>query len=763
MALVKDGVTWDGVENPYIPGETLDIDPSLQLHTEADENIDPVTYEVLRYNLWNINEEHGLTIQKTSGSPIAIYAMDFNPSLLTENAEFIYYGPYMQYMSGVTDNQIKWTMENRSSNPGIGEGDMFLSNDPWVGAAHQQDVTVLCPVFWEGKLFCWVADVLHHYDLGGITPSSFCPGARDVFDEPAPFPPVKIVERGVLRRDIEALHLRRSRKPNLVALDLRSQIAGNTVAKERILRLLERYGAATIKGVMRKIINNAEQSFLRKLRRLPDGLWREQTYIEVAYPGDRHAYRAVLTVTKEGDKLIFENVGTAPQVGAINTTYSGWRGSILTALNQMFCYDQLYCVAGAVRHLEFRPTLGTFTVAKFPAAVSSAPIQGMETSLNLAQNALGKMVACDAELKRDLLCICGNNMFATALIVGVNQHGERYGIPLTDPMGGAFGAFSFRDGISTGGMNRTPIGELPNVEYNEQIYPMLYLSRHEMTDSGGAGKYKGGNGAILTFVLHDTDLITHTTVTSGAAVPTGIGIFAGYPAGPNGYALLRDSDVRARLGRGELPTEVAEIVGEPVLLHPRQEGILQHWDDVFAVWWGGGAAYGDPLERDPEWVRRDVRLGYVSPQAAHDIHAVVLAGKDLTVDGAATASLRQSIREQRLAQFGRRPQERHGEGRPALMLVGEYLKVVTSGEEKVFACVRCDQELGSVAGNYKLHCLAQDRPMTEASPAIADPARYLDEDYVFRQFYCPGCGALIENEVTRRGEPPLWDVQLRLL
>jgi len=159
-------------------------------------------------------------------------------------------------------------------------------------------------------------------------------------------------------------------------------------------------------------------------------------------------------------------------------------------------------------------------------------------------------------------------------------------------------------------------------------------------------------------------------------------------------------------------------------------------------------------------VRRDVELGYVSGQAAREIHGVVLADGERAVDAAATASLRRQIREQRLARFGRRPREGQGEGRPALMLVGEYLKVVTSGDEKVFACARCDEELGSAAGNYKQRCLVDDRPMTEASPAIGDPARYVDEDYVLRQFYCPGCGSLIENEVTRRGEPPLWDVEL---
>src|ERR1700741_3115825 len=197
------GGPYDGTTFSYIPGPTLSIDPSLTLHREWTDKIDPLTYEVIRHNLWNINEELGMTIQRISGSPVAMYAFDLNSSIFTEDGEFIYYGPYQLYMSGVSDVQVKWTLEYRSQNPGIFEDDMFLSNDPWVGAAHQMDVTLLTPVFWGGRLFCWV------------TRGSFGPTARAACAEALLTPPVKIVERGELRRDIEAVYLRASRKPYL--------------------------------------------------------------------------------------------------------------------------------------------------------------------------------------------------------------------------------------------------------------------------------------------------------------------------------------------------------------------------------------------------------------------------------------------------------------------------------------------------------------------------------------------------------------------
>ena len=113
---------------------------------------------------------------------------------------------------------------------------MFLANDPWVGAAHQQDVMLICPVFWQGKLFCWVTNCLHQYDIGGITPSSFCGSAETPSTKASASRRSRSSKRNEIRRDIEEVYLRASRKPEAVALDFRAQLAGNTTARDRILR-----------------------------------------------------------------------------------------------------------------------------------------------------------------------------------------------------------------------------------------------------------------------------------------------------------------------------------------------------------------------------------------------------------------------------------------------------------------------------------------------------------------------------------------------
>src|SRR5437867_8956031 len=158
---------------------------------------------------------------------------------------------------------------------------------------------------------------------------------------------------------------------------------------------------------MRKILDNGERAFLDKLKRLPDGVWRERSYVECCRPGDRRTHVVMLTLRKKGSTLIFENEGTAPQDGAMNATYSGWRGAIMVAFNQLLCWDQYFSIGGALRHVEFDPTPGTFNCANFPASVSTAPIQAMEISLYPAYNVLSKMFHADPEMRKDIMCIGG--------------------------------------------------------------------------------------------------------------------------------------------------------------------------------------------------------------------------------------------------------------------------------------------------------------------------------------------------------------------
>jgi N-methylhydantoinase B len=510
---------------------------------------------------------------------------------------------------------------------------------------------------------------------------------------------------------------------------------------------------------MKRVIDNGEKAFLLKMGRLPDGVWQERTYVESCRPGDRRIHRVILTLRKEGDRLVFENEGTAPQDGAMNATYSGWRGSILVALNELLCWDQYFGIGGALRHVTFDPTPGTFTCAMHPASVSTAPTQSMEISLYPAYNVISKMMFSDEAMRKDIMCIGGTSQWPATIFRGIDQHGERYGYVLIDPICGAIGAFAHGDGISTGGQSRTPICKMPNIEHTEQNFPLLFLYRKELIDSGGAGKFRGGLSGESCFVPRNTGAVVQDTLASGCATPTTLGMMGGYPSTTNGYRFITQSDILDRFAARQMPEDASEVKGTPVTLELRQENFVQKPADVYAVRWCGGGGFGDPMDRDPARVAHDYEHLAVSLEAARQIYGVVLDPETGETDLAATAAVRGQVRAARVASHGKPPRKRPGK---TLLRAMENLDVKEDGAERFMACAACETFLGELAENYKSYCIQEEHPISDSNPLIGEPREFIDDDVVFRQFFCPGCGRLIENEVAAKSDPVLQDFSIRM-
>lgn len=740
---------WDGVKLPYIPGASLRIDASLRLHRESVDEIDPIDYEVIRHSLWQANQEHGVTIARMSGSPITKYTMDFNPAILTEDGDFVFFGPYLQWFAGMIDTAVKWTLENRSENPGIEEGDIFIMNDPWVGTTHQQDVGFLCPVFHEGELFCWVTNAAHQYDVGGITPGSFCPSATSVFDEPTPLPPIKLVEGGTVRRDVEEMYLRGSRAPYLLGLDMRAQIAGNVAARSRVERLIERYGADTVKGVMRRIVENGEEAFAKKLRSIPDGEWTETAFLDVKSEGDRGAYKLSMTLRKEDGRLTFSNAGSDGEAGLLGASFAAWKGGILTVVTAFLCYEQLYAIGGAARLIDFDPTPGTLSCATYPSPMSCGGTIGAYGSLILANNTVAKMMSGTKDLRADIMCNEANSQWPIVAISGTDQRGEQFGTAILDPMIGGLGAGVDRDGIDSGGLYLIPKGMAADVEQNEQTFPILYLYRKELPDSGGAGRMRGGNSAALAFVRHKTADLTQSTATSGASAPTSLGLFGAYPGCTNAHVLMTGTDIRRRFADSDMPGDIRELEGDLRFLAPKLAAVEQGHDDVYEMWWSGAAGLGDPLERDPALVRADLADGAITVETAESIYGVAV---DPGAGEVETERRRRELRDRRRSGVVPEAEPRTAAGEP-LSTVADALAIHEEDGRLVVACRRCGAVLGPPT-EVEAGCIVHDVPVQETNRLIGDPSLFIDDSVVHRQYCCPRCLTLVSSEVARPSDPP---------
>lgn len=755
---------WNGRQQSYRPRSDWKtrVSSNVRFHEEQADEIDPITYEVIRQKLWTINIAHGDTITRISGSPV-LATLDFNMSILTEDAEVVLNAPYVQLLNAGAPLGIRYILETLSGRPGIDEGDIFCCNDPWIGACHQMDVLFAAPIFVEGQLFGWVANAGHQYDLGGIVPGGWPQNAEDVYSDPIVLPPFKLVERGEMRKDLEAVYLRQSRLPDLVALDLRAQIAGAVFARDQIVALCNRFGAPTVKAAMRRMLDQAQRAFQQKLLLIPDGTWSEVRYLDDALPGNRAAQRTQLNVTKKGDRLIIDNVGTDRETPGVNgIPFTSWTGSITGIISISMLYEQLFAYGGSERQIDYRPTPGLLTCVNHPTAVSGGILQAV-TMMNAAQAVFSRMMACDPGLKEDLVAPCSD--FELPVLVGYDDRGNFFGQALLDAFAGGSGARAFGDGINSSGPSYSPLSMALNVELIEQWYPILYLYRKEDADGAGAGKWRGGTGLRSAITPYRADSMSIVTNTAGQSVSAqnAPGLFGGYPSVAGHYVVRRGTNLAEEMAQRRLPDSIDALsAGETVTLMAKSNGATLGEGDVFELRVGGGGGYGDPIERTPQLVVDDVRSGWVSPEAAEKIYGVVLS-TDGTLDDQATACRRDALRDER--SHWQQPEAGKGNRhvKPATgepdRAVHEYVVATDRGDERVLACSKCGHSYCGYTDNYKDGALSHEGPVM-LMPTAQDPSYYNDQPIVLRRYCCPGCHVQVSVEVVRADEPLLAEMIL---
>jgi N-methylhydantoinase B len=719
--------------------------------------VDPVTYEVLRHRLWSINEEHGLTIARISGSPIVTFSHDFNPCVHLPDGEVVFSGPYIQYLNAGASGAIAWLLDAYGPDF-VRPGDMFLTNDPWIGVSHQLDVCILAPVHADGELLGWVSNAVHQYDLGGMLPGSFTPQAETIYEEATPMPPFRIVEEGTIRPDLERLFLRRSRLPDLLALDLRAGIGGCNVAAQAMLEAVAEYGAATVREAMRRVVEESETAFVERLAEIPAGRWTQEYFVESRDPAGG-LVRLVLGLEKFGDELVFDNRGDADQDVAQAMTRVGFEGAVLAAVAAALCNDQMFAIGGATRRVRFELTPRTLGNAEPPAPMSCANMRVAQLT-SIASHVVAKMLSCSPSRAGTAVGAGASSGMPVLLVSGRDADGNPFGTALSDHMAGGVAPSPTRDGVDSGGHSWDPRSLVPNVEDQELVFPILYLYRNELPDSGGAGARRGANGGSFAYVPLAVPELTIATVTAGAAtrMPPCPGLAGGHPSGTSAYRLLRDAG--PALGDGSpLPRRAGDLGDGWEHVSARSSGVRQGARDIVEERWCGSGGLGDPLDREPERVRRDVLDERISAARARELHGVALAGDE--VDAEETARVREQIRARRRAassEPSRTPPPAAGEREVAA--VGVHLRILRSAAGDVWTC-SCGAPLVGADADYRDGCrrIEHDLDAGELGPYGSAEA---GDRLIVREHLCPSCLRLLSTDVGLPDAPPERDVELVL-
>lgn len=729
--------------------------------------IDPIDFEVLRHRLWMINDEQGRVAAQVSGSPAVYEAKDFNTSLLTPEGESLYVGIYTTRLSLCLNFAVKTVIERLGDTLGIEEGDAFVTNDPWCcGASHMNDILMVAPIHWRDRLVCWAGLAMHETDVGGPNPGSFTVGTPDVFGEGPLIPPIKMVERGRIREDLEALVIRNSRTSEVNGLNVRARIAAINRTSERIREMIGEYGVDTFMALQGELLRNVAASFARRLRALPDGSWRGEGFLD--HDGNENRlYRVRLRMTKTGERLEFDYRGTDPQArGAINCTRVGLEGGTLSAVLPMLCYDMPWSPGAIMPAIDFVSEEGTLNNATHPAAVSMATVAAAFATSHVASQAIGKMLACsalgDGEAQANW-----SPAWQGATLAGRHEDGRPFTAVLLDQSGG--GGRAWKDGPDTGGLPGTPAMGIANVETYEKEYPILYVYRRQSRDTGGAGRYRGGVGTEAMLVPHRAEgPIDLTLLTHGASQPESQGLYGGYPSSVQVRALLRGADIRARFARGEIAGGLDDAACEAVEPLAAKTRTIVDPDDAWVLACAGGGGYGDALLRPPEAVAEDIRAGLCSREVARDVYGVALDGAG-GVDADATDAARASIRARRLAE-GRpfaeafpdcaapaaSPPGRAGEPVGA---VGQAVVIAERGGAYWYDCRSCRHPLAPVGADPKTGALVRGVPMAMLSPWN----RFgLTGEIAVNEYVCPACAHLLSVEVRLAGDPPLLDTEVRI-
>ncbi len=546
-------------------------------------SIDPITLEIMSNGLKSIADETYIALMKSAYSTNIKERHDHSTAIIdpagrlvvqAENSLAIHLGSMMGLMN---------TLLAKMPLSAVREGDIFISNDPYVaGGSHLPDVNMAMPVFAGGKLVCFMCNIAHHADIGGITPGSMA-GGTEIYQEGTRIPVVRLFRAGVLAEDVLDILLLNARVPEERRGDYFAQVAAARLGVRRVAEMIEARGVPLLTAAFDDIIRRTEDRLRAALTRIAPGEYTFEDVMDDDGVGTTNIpIKLRITVPPHGSnaRVLFDFTGSGPQVkGNINSTITATQAGVLYSLKALLDPD-VPNNQGLIDIVDIHAPLGSIINAKFPAAVAARA--------NTAQRIVDVVIGALAPAIPEAAVGAANGANTTAVFFGHDPRHDRDYVYL-ETLGGGFGGRFTKDGKDGVQVHITNTSNLP-VESIEMEYPLLVESYGFVPDSGGAGKYRGGLG--LRRVVRP---VGHTMTFSGQGerfVNRPWGLFGGGSGGTGKFARLSGS------GEVPLPTKPANLEVKPT--------------EAIVVETPGAGGYGKPNERDRTAIENDFVSGKFS-------------------------------------------------------------------------------------------------------------------------------------------------------
>jgi N-methylhydantoinase B len=563
---------------------------------------DPITLEILWKRLVSIVDESDASVIRTAFSSLLRDAHDYTCMFTDSRGQELVQGTLCTPgMAGAMALGMK-KIVNSIPLDDYNEGDVFIINDPWLLAGHLNDVCVWSPIFFKDKPVAFTACIFHHTDIGGRTASD----NRDVYAEGLYIPLTKLYDAGKLNKDIVNMIRWNVRTATEFDGDIRSQVAANHVCSQKIIEMMKDEGLDTLDDLADEIINRTEISMRTAIKKIADGTYSHEGIIEGA--GNKPDIPIKLTVKVDGSKIHVDFDGTSKQVNwGVNVVYNFTYAYVFMAIKSAFD-PGVPINEGAIRPITMTAPKGSIVNCNFPAAVAARMVVG-----HFMTEMVFKALALAAP--DNIIAGSGGTPAQTNIFHGSFANGKPWHTMII--RGGGMGASSRFDGhhcaiFPANGAN-TP------VEILESDTTMIVESRSLIKDSGGPGKQRGGIGRQM--IISSPQDGENSPGTTSIAVQAGRYI---YP--PEGIFGGKDGSKAKFLKNGKNADPSGLTFCDP--------------GDRISFVSAGGGGYGDPFERDPKLLERDVQYGYVSIEKAKQDYGVIIDPESLKLDLDSTLKLR---------------------------------------------------------------------------------------------------------------------------